>query len=933
MSSRIIVKNLPKHLTAERFREHFASKGEITDSKLSFTKDGVFRRFGFIGYKSEKEAKKAVKYFDNTYIDTSKIKVEIAKTIGDATLVRPWSKYSQGSSAYIKRINEENEAKRLEREKEEKRQKNKQQVEKELERKKKFLTEIYGDETDEKLQEYLNVMKPRSQTKTWTNDDGSRQDNNTIRGKPKIQAIAVPNKKPGGEGLLVTKTHLTFDDSDDEYEDISTNKNTEETNKIEKADSENSTKNNDNSDDDNNNEMDIDDNPDIEKKTTMSHMDFLRSKMRKKEDDNTSNNSEEDDGEENDDSSSDSNSDSDSDNDSDSDENSSDSDDDSNDENVDNDESNTNENDEINDEENDDDDDEIKAKNKDNDLLPDKKIDLFASDNEEEESNTNTIPEKKKKKEKKEDDEDIPPAQLIADTGRLFVKNLSFSCTEEDLRNLFEKFGPLSEIHIPITKETKQSRGYAFILFLLPEHAINAYMSLDGKIFQGRILDIRPGKEKPQKKEEIDENTPYKKQQLLKKKASAGSEFNWNSLFMNMDSIAQSMAQKLDVQKSDILDKEADNMAVRLALAETHIINETKKYLEEEGVSLNAFEQGQKKRSNTVILVKNIPANTEESELYNLWSKFGSLGRVVLPPAKTIALVEFLEPNEAKNAFRNLAFTKFKHLPLYLEWAPIGTFKDKFDPSKAKKIPLKVLKEDGMDINDINNEEISSDNVTLFVKNLNFDTTTEGLTKAFKHLKGMRTARVSMKPNKKTGKPLSMGFGFVEFDTKDNAMSALKSMQGFALDGHALTLKFSHGATTSNNNNNNNKRKYTKNIEPNSTKLIIRNIPFEATKKDLRELFSTYGQIKSLRLPKKFDGSHRGFGFIDFLTKQEAKNVFENLTNTHLYGRHLVLEWAEDDDSIEAIREKTDKNFSKTPKFNVNKRVKMNPTEDEDMDD
>jgi len=56
---------------------------------------------------------------------------------------------------------------------------------------------------------------------------------------------------------------------------------------------------------------------------------------------------------------------------------------------------------------------------------------------------------KRKKKEKKvEEDDDIPPAQLIADTGRLFVKNLSFSCTEEDLRNLFEKFGPLSEVII-----------------------------------------------------------------------------------------------------------------------------------------------------------------------------------------------------------------------------------------------------------------------------------------------------------------------------------------------------------------------------------------------------------------------------------------------------------------------------------------------------
>ena len=40
------------------------------------------------------------------------------------------------------------------------------------------------------------------------------------------------------------------------------------------------------------------------------------------------------------------------------------------------------------------------------------------------------------------------------------------------------------------------------------------------------------------------------------------------------------MAKKLDVSKSDILDPTADNMAVRLALAETHIIQETTQYLE-----------------------------------------------------------------------------------------------------------------------------------------------------------------------------------------------------------------------------------------------------------------------------------------------------------------------------------------------------------------
>jgi multiple RNA-binding domain-containing protein 1 len=38
------------------------------------------------------------------------------------------------------------------------------------------------------------------------------------------------------------------------------------------------------------------------------------------------------------------------------------------------------------------------------------------------------------------------------------------------------------------------------------------------------------------------------------------------------------------------------------------------------------------------------------------------------------AIVEFLEPSEAKAAFTKLAYTKFKHLPLYLEWAPSDTF-------------------------------------------------------------------------------------------------------------------------------------------------------------------------------------------------------------------------------------------------------------------
>ena len=44
-------------------------------------------------------------------------------------------------------------------------------------------------------------------------------------------------------------------------------------------------------------------------------------------------------------------------------------------------------------------------------------------------------------------------------------------------------------------------------------------------------------------------------------------------------------------------------------------------------------------------------------------------------------------------------------------------------------------------------------------------------------------------------------------------------------------------------------------------------------------------------------GNHRGFAFVDFTTHAEAAAAVNALANTHLYGRHLVIEWAKEDDT------------------------------------
>jgi hypothetical protein len=46
-------------------------------------------------------------------------------------------------------------------------------------------------------------------------------------------------------------------------------------------------------------------------------------------------------------------------------------------------------------------------------------------------------------------------------------------------------------------------------------------------------------------------------------------------------------------------------------------------------------------------------------------------------------------------------------------------------------------------------------------------------------------------------------------------------------------------------------------------------------RRDIQAMFNPFGHLKSCRLPKKFDGSHRGFAFVEFVTRQEARNALE----------------------------------------------------------
>lgn len=774
-----------------KLKKHFETKAEVTDVKLMRNREGQSRRFGFVGFKSEEDAAGVVKYFHESFIDTARISVEVAKSFGDSTVAMPWKEKKRLADL------KDAELKRKREQREEQRKAKKQ---------KKVQTSII-DDNDDKLKEYLEVFDNRQNQQSWKNDDVLKSVNEVASEKEEIpkQLVEAAEK-----------------DSDDEYEELDNDKKEA----VEK--------------DDEDEEMmaplsalpeeKADDG--LAANEDVSDMDWLRQRqkrMREVEPEATEEGS------------------------------------------------------------------------------PAAPAESTSTEPEKEKSQTDKrVPQPESEPIVPEKTEEEKNEEKVLNSGRLFLRNLLYTSTEEDFRELFSKYGDLEEVHLAVDTRTGKSKGFAYVQFTNSDDALSAYKDLDKQIFQGRLLHLLPAN--PKKSHRLDDfelkNLPLKKQNELKRKdAAAKQQFSWNTLYLNSDAVMDSVAHRLGVKKSDLISPDSADGAVKQALAEASVIGNVRQYFESKGVDLLAFNN--KEKSDKIILVKNFPFETTVDEIANLFNEYGDLKKVLMPPDGGIAMVVFKHVPQARAAFTKLAYRRFKSSILYLEKGPKGLFEGEDDdnnaettevdggvPVKAKEVKLSAT--DVLEVKpDAEDEEESPDGrASVFVKNLNFETTSQALTNAFKALDGFAVAQVKVKPNpKKPGSTLSMGFGFVEFKTKEAANVAIAAMDGYVLDGHKLQLKLSHRGNESGSSAASAKKPSKKT----SSKILIKNIPFEATKKDIQQLFGTFGQLRSVRLPKKFNKTARGFAFAEFITTKEAENAMSALQGTHLLGRRLVMEYAQSD--------------------------------------
>ncbi len=83
--------------------------------------------------------------------------------------------------------------------------------------------------------------------------------------------------------------------------------------------------------------------------------------------------------------------------------------------------------------------------------------------------------------------------------AKLFVGNLSFQATEDDVRELFQQAGTVESVRIITDQFTGRPRGFGFVEMATKEEAAKAIEMLNGRLFRDRNLVVDEARPQPQR--------------------------------------------------------------------------------------------------------------------------------------------------------------------------------------------------------------------------------------------------------------------------------------------------------------------------------------------------------------------------------------------------------------------------------------------------
>ncbi|XP_017251664.1 polyadenylate-binding protein 7 isoform X1 [Daucus carota subsp. sativus] len=266
------------------------------------------------------------------------------------------------------------------------------------------------------------------------------------------------------------------------------------------------------------------------------------------------------------------------------------------------------------------------------------------------------------------------------------------------------------------------------------------------------------------------------------------------------------------------------------------------------------------------VFIKNLNESVDNAKLQELFQKFGNIVscKVVMSEdtkSKGFGFVQFEHEESAHAAIEKLNESIFEGKQLY-----VGKFVRKSDRASS-----------GLDDKYTN----------LYVKNLDLEVNEELLKEKFSEFGKIASLIISKDENDK-----SRGFGFVNFDSPDDARRAMETMNGSQLAGSKV-LYVARAQKKSEREQllrrQFEERRKEKILKYQASNVYVKNIHDKVSDTELREQFSQCGTITSAKLMRDEKGISKGFGFVCFSTPEEANKAVTSFHGFMLHGKPLYV--------------------------------------------
>ena len=81
----------------------------------------------------------------------------------------------------------------------------------------------------------------------------------------------------------------------------------------------------------------------------------------------------------------------------------------------------------------------------------------------------------------------------------IFVGNLSYEISQDDLVDVFKDYGEVKRVHVPVDKETGRKRGFAFVEMVSKGQETAAIEALDGADWMGRSIKVNEARDREER--------------------------------------------------------------------------------------------------------------------------------------------------------------------------------------------------------------------------------------------------------------------------------------------------------------------------------------------------------------------------------------------------------------------------------------------------